>query len=355
MSLIELMVAITLGFLVILAVTTLFSQNSQVRNDIDNASQQIENGRLALNLLREDVRLAGFYGELAPAAGTAWTLPATAPTLCVSGAVSAATLGWDNTTGQVPPPVLGYEASDPVLTASNFPCITNRDPTSDVLIVRRVATTTVAVPAANTFYLQSTLCPTETATTFVVSDSSGAFTLHKKDLGSGVTTCTNAAVLRQYLVRAYYVSTCDVCAPQSDDMPTLKRVEFVGSGATKTTTVSLVEGMERFKVDYGFDTSIPADGAPDTYIKCSAGDACTTTGATKNWANVTGVKIYLLSRNPNPTMAYSDSKIYDMGVYGTVSVPANGSATDHTLSTGYRRHLFQAAIHLAGPAALKEN
>lgn len=348
MSLIELMVAMTLGLLVILAVTTLFSQNSRARTDIENSAQQIENGRIAIELLREDVRLAGYYGELAPASGSTWILPTTAPTPCQTGTITAATLGWDNTTGQVAPPIYGYEASDSSLNTTNFPCITNRDSTSDVLVVRRVSTTAVTAAAANTFYLQSTLCPSETTTTFVLSNTSSAFALHKKDSGAGVTTCGSLAVLRQYLVHAYYVRTCDVCSP-SDNIPTLVRVEFTGAG---TTTVPLVEGIERFKVDYGVDTSVPADGYPDIYKKCSAADACT---MANDWRNVDGVKIYVLARNLNTTLGFTDSKIYNMGVYGTVSVPANASATDHTLATGYKRHAFQAAIRPMGPSELKEN
>ena len=76
-SLIELMVATTLTLFVILAITTLFTNNSTARREIDGAGQQIENGRYAIELIRDDVRLAGYYGEFVPpAGGVSWQLPA---------------------------------------------------------------------------------------------------------------------------------------------------------------------------------------------------------------------------------------------------------------------------------------
>jgi prepilin-type N-terminal cleavage/methylation domain-containing protein len=68
-TLIELMVGLVLGILVCFAVVTLFVNNSRARREIDQASQQIENGRYALDLLRDDLHLAGYYGDLVPQQG----------------------------------------------------------------------------------------------------------------------------------------------------------------------------------------------------------------------------------------------------------------------------------------------
>src|SRR5262245_4572554 len=77
MSMIELMVAVTLTLVIALAVTTLFTNSNMARKEIDSTGQQIENGRYAMELVRDDVRLAGYYGEFVPLSGSvAWQLPA---------------------------------------------------------------------------------------------------------------------------------------------------------------------------------------------------------------------------------------------------------------------------------------
>ncbi|MEP7070444.1 MAG: hypothetical protein ABI789_14440, partial [Usitatibacter sp.] len=63
-SLVELMISIVLGMLLIAALTTVFASTSAARNELERTSRQIENGRFAMELLSDDLRVAGFYGEL---------------------------------------------------------------------------------------------------------------------------------------------------------------------------------------------------------------------------------------------------------------------------------------------------
>ena len=62
-SLVELMVAMVLGLILLLGVTTVALNASQSYGELNKASQQLENGRYAMQVLRDDVRHAGFYGE----------------------------------------------------------------------------------------------------------------------------------------------------------------------------------------------------------------------------------------------------------------------------------------------------
>ena len=61
--LIELMVSIAIGLLLLIGLTTMFVASSRSFSETERASRQIENGRYALDLLSEDIRHAGFYGE----------------------------------------------------------------------------------------------------------------------------------------------------------------------------------------------------------------------------------------------------------------------------------------------------
>ena len=58
-SLIELMIAITLGLLIMSGLTTIFVKNSQARSEIERSNRQLESGRYAMALLTDDLRMAG--------------------------------------------------------------------------------------------------------------------------------------------------------------------------------------------------------------------------------------------------------------------------------------------------------
>ena len=59
-SLIELMIAITLGLVILAALTSFFVQTSGNRTEMERNTRQIENGRYAIDAMREDIGLAGF-------------------------------------------------------------------------------------------------------------------------------------------------------------------------------------------------------------------------------------------------------------------------------------------------------
>src|SRR5437016_2988569 len=58
------MVAATIGLLVFAALASIFVQASTARAELERTSQQIDNGRYAIEVLTQDLQLAGYYGEL---------------------------------------------------------------------------------------------------------------------------------------------------------------------------------------------------------------------------------------------------------------------------------------------------
>ena len=100
-SLVELMVAVTLGLLVMSVLAMAFVGSSQARRDTDQGSRQIENGRYAMQLMSEDLALAGYYAEFDP-----WplTTPAAKPDPCATDVATLKTAmplhvqGYDNPT-----------------------------------------------------------------------------------------------------------------------------------------------------------------------------------------------------------------------------------------------------------------
>ena len=334
MSLVELMTGITVGMLVLAAMAMLLANNSAARNEIDRTSQQIENGRFALQLLRDDIHLAGYFSGYT--GGARQIIEACVPRSGVT--LSAANLGWEASPPQLPLPIHGYAAGD---TPAAESCISNQKANTDVLILRSVEANPISVAGAasnsnaNDYFMQASTCANPAIDAidkpFVVarggSSALAAFTLHQKD-------CATPAPVHRLVVHAYYIGKCSVCSGSGDGIPALRMVELAGATAT---SVSLVEGIESMRVEYAFDTD--NNGEIDTLKRCRKGaDAC----SPGDWNNVIGVQLHLLARNLTPSPGYTDIKTYDMGLAGMLPAP----------NDRYKRHLYSAmviAFNLAGP------
>src|SRR5688572_4128831 len=70
-SLIELLISLALGLMLMAGLVGVFVNASQANREFHRASEQIENGRYAMDVLMNDLHHAGFYGPFfqIPAAG----------------------------------------------------------------------------------------------------------------------------------------------------------------------------------------------------------------------------------------------------------------------------------------------
>src|SRR3989338_5375846 len=296
LSMIEMMISITIGLLILSALTTLFANQSKTRSELDESNRMIDNGRYALEVLSENLRLAGFYGTLDPSSIAVGAIPDPCSTDMVAIALA------------IPFHVQGYNATDTSNAIAAPPtCAPATLKTgSDVLVVRRVDTSTAVAQAsavAGTPYLQASQCQyaPDTATIYKVDSVPANFTLRQRNCTT--TSTTPYAELRRMMVHIYFIDSNNQAG---DGIPTLKRIELSSTGAM--TTVPLVEGIEFMQVDYGLDTT--ADGVADSYTTCSA---CSVT----DWSNVVSVKIFAVARNIEVSAGYSDTKTYSLGLDGT--------------------------------------
>lgn len=327
LSLVELMIAITIGLLILAGVISVFVNASGARNEIERTSRQIENGRYALEVLTDDLRMAGYYGEFSAGSGTPGALPdpcsvdpavwRTAMPLHLQGYASGATM---------PSCLPGTLKSD-----------------SPALVVRRVRGCIAGVAGCDAVasakgYLQVALCPTEAkepTTQYVLDVGSGSFPLHLKD-------CTTIADRREYRVHIYFLGTTNGAG---QNIPTLKRMELAGNTFTET---ALVEGIERLHIEYGIDTN--GDGLPDVYqpnpttYNCATPPACEPTALT-NWTNVMTAQLFVLARNIDPTPGYSDTKTYTLG---SLNVTPDAAYLNH------RRHVYTSVVRIINPAGRRD-
>ncbi|KHK50650.1 type 4 fimbrial biogenesis PilW transmembrane [Ralstonia sp. A12] len=331
-SLIELMVGMTLGLLLLTALASLYASTSQSRVQLGNSATQIENGRYALDVISQEIGLAGYLGDL----NLLGTSAISTPDVCN---VATTALGFTNSPATVPVAIYGYAPGTNPAT-----CLPNLSPSSEILVVRRVSSTKVASPSAITAgqaYLQDSFCTTDTAP-FVFSGTSTDFTLKDK-------TCSNPAELRQVSVRAFYIATCDLCKGNDNGVLTLKVAELSG-GAMQPQ--SIAEGIQDMHFSYGVD--VDGNGSPDCYVAnpgINNSAACNNVGgynwntsATTNWSNVTAVRINVLASTLKPAAGWTDNRTYDLG--------RGSNAMSGPFNDSYKRHVYvevARAANVAGP------
>jgi type IV pilus assembly protein PilW len=323
-TLVELMIAVALGLVILAALTSFFVQTSQNRSELDRNSRQIENGRFAADLLREDLSLAGFYADLNQPVGTSWQTPAACTTVVGSLGFTPSLLN-----PLVPVPIFGYAqgVGAPV-------CLTNLVAGTDVLVVRRLNTerTAAAAPLASQYYLQVSECATDNPATPFVFDSganAASFALHKLD-------CVALADLWRYREHVYYIRGCSICG--TDTIPTLVRLELNGAAVGEMTVVPLVEGIQDMRIDYGMDTN--SNGIPDIWRRCDAALPC----VAGDWKDVVALKVNLIARNLEGSPGYVDTKTYDLGLSGTVAASGDN----------VKRQVYRAVVNLNNRSGLRE-
>ena len=321
LSLIELMVSMTLGLIVLSGVLVVFVNSSAARNEVERTSRQIENGRYASELLTDDLRMAGFYGELD---SSSFAVGGTLPDPCSLDATV-----WKDWIGLH---TQGVDAAS--LSSSNCP-MTNYVTGTDVLVVRRARTCIAGsanCDAANTAgmpYLQVSRCVDQSATPYVLGvEGTATFDRQAK-------TCLTTALAdkRHYYVRVYFVAT-------DNGIPTLKRAELTSvSGATQFQIVPLVEGIQNLQFVYGVDTT--GDGAPDEYVADP--------GTPARWKDVVTVQFHILARNLEESSSYTDTKTYTLG-----KDSAGNAITVGPFNDKYRRHVYTGLVRIVNPAGRRD-
>ncbi|MCY1290010.1 Type IV Pilus-assembly protein W [compost metagenome] len=336
-TIIELMVAITLGLLIIAALTTIFVNSSQTRDEIERANEQTENGRYAMQLLTDDLRNAGYLAEFNPAL---LSLPTTTPNPCATALADLK--------AALPIAVQGNDNAASIPT-----CLSDVKAGTDIVVVRRasgcaVGTTDCDPLIAGAPYFQASGCtsPAELSSPNVANyygldvDTTN-LTLHQKDCNPPTTPGT-LAPLHQYRTHIYFIANND---KNGDGIPTLKRAEL---GASGFTIVPLVEGIENMQIEYGIETVTPTTGVASVFTADPASyGGCAGAVCIGYWRNIVSAKLYLLARNKKQTMGYNDGKLK------TFAMGMNADGTANTVgpfNDAYRRHAYTSLIRVNNTA-----
>jgi type IV pilus assembly protein PilW len=295
-SLIELMIALTIGLILLTVLAAMFQQSTTGRTSLERVSRLTENSRFAADVIGDDIRHAGFYGTFNPPTDAEFVDPSP----CDWNVIDLARSGWepDRAPPRYPAQLRGYD--DPAAVEPTLDCLPNRVPGTDVLVIRRASSVAVAGAAADlrNVYVQPSQCISDPVP-LRVSNTAAQFTLRTANCDPA-----SLAPVRRYFVRVYYVASCNECAP-SDGVPTLRRLEFA-DGALRV--VPLAEGVENFQLEYAFD--VDDDATPDTFLTATTADAT----PTSRWSNVVAVRMHLLIRSTEREATASTSPaVYDLG------------------------------------------
>ena len=310
-GLIELMIALALGTVIILGVTTLFSDSSRALNDVNRAGRQLENSLYAIDLLAKELSLVDYWGEASapvdaddPAYGVLRAseldgleigpYPASPP-LCVG----------TGATGFDPRVELAWAMESPLLSGfcaeinaafDKSYCNGGGSPSSAgaaYLAVRRASTCATGVGPIATrngcravddfFYLQTNGCYDENAG--LSGGEVKLYGLGSADVESTLTysrySCNTSerAPIYRYVSRIYYVN-------QSNQLVRLF-LDSLESGGHGYVQEILVDGVEDLQFNWFIDDT--GNGSYDR--KLSALPAAEA-------ANVIGAKIWLKVQSP---------------------------------------------------------
>jgi type IV pilus assembly protein PilW len=354
-NLVELMVALTLGLFVALAVSMMFVGTSRSERELMTTAQQIESGRYAIDIVSKDLWHAGYYGYLLDRPAP----PTVEPDPCLVNDTATMYSALAN-------PVQVFWAPD-WASAANLSATTCAIPSpmpgSDAVVIRRANTQAMLPTDATTakdVYIQTVAAGGEIqigngTVIGTANRANGTLAASPPPLLKADGT---AAAIYKYHVRVYFVSACSngtgtggACQSSDDGgnwVPTLKRLELSSDGgATAMRLVSIAEGIDALRVDLGVD-SVPVDVNP---LTTSVGDAMpdafmrTSMNRMVDFSNAVAANVWVLARNKQTTPGYTDAKVYDFGPLSGTKAAANDA---------FARHLFSRQVQIANTALRRQ-
>lgn len=352
----EMVVVLALSVGLLTIILQIFAGNKQSAVMQENLARMQENARVALQALQEDIRHAGFSGEI----HEYWNIDAVPAT-------SPQHIDWSPVTGEcfndtgaggfrwaapfvsvgsgpilVPPKLYGVDDMTNGSIAPFNGCMQSAGftPGTDVLSVHFAGPDGLPDSGfgvtSGRLYLRSNLF------NGVVFRSTGAAPPSTTNWTDGPNT-----LVYQLHAATYFVRSCretggdDLCNGGSgeDTIPTLVRKVLLDTGTVGTEIVA--EGVVGLQMRYGVDTDVAVDGIADQYVDAGHPRLLSVTNSANwaGWARVRTVRIWLLMRSADKFAGYQDSHAHY--VLADTSFPT---------AAGYRYQLFVTTVAVRNPS-----
>lgn len=330
-TLIEMMIALTVGLIVTGAVGTLFiqSRSSYTQNDEINNIQ--ENGRYALKVIANELRMAQFWGGMQSVSNATMATDNTGLVGGVTATLDQTANGCGTTdnwnysfTPTATTPTLSYlNNTDSTTVTAAYPCVTSIDDGTDVLMVKRargLAFTDTDDLTPGRPYIRTNQV---NATVFKMSTETG---LETTDPPAGYSDW-------QYLARIYYVKNSQLMrqALNEDSSDPDNDPAFEAE--------ILADGIERFHIEFGIDNG--TDGVADFF----------TSSPTKEELRVATVAhVYVLVRSVNTLPNnYTNPKSFTLGSLAVNDI--NNDDVGDPFNDGYYRKVMSTTVIMRNPIA----
>lgn len=354
-SLVELMVALTIGLIIMAAVSMLFVSSKKTYTTQDSLARLQENARFAMQFLVKDLRLAGYFGCIDEiSAETVNNTLNDDTTFPFNARIPVE--GVENIGGTVTTPTgTWYPSADTAMPANAIPgtdaiAIRMADASSDIYLNQEMPNTSAVLKS-------NSIASLSVGDIIMVSDCASADIMQITQLNStdphivhnsGTGTPGNST---QQLSKSYSPST------NPDGTRIMKfttRTYFIRTGASGNpalfrrdlngTPVELVDGIEKLQILYGKDTD--SDGVPNVYLKAGATGTHTLTSE-NDWSSIVSVRIGILARTVSDKETDIDSGVYDVdGDCATGAALTNACYEFTAPGDRHKRRVFQAAVHL---------
>ncbi|MEO1848302.1 MAG: PilW family protein [Pseudomonadota bacterium] len=320
-TLVELMVALALGLLITVAMLKVYVDASRMYRFNEGLARVQENGRFALEFIRRDARVAGFWGCYSEA-------PLTNQISATSDAwldVAAGHITGTNDDGLNSADSITFRSA----TGSGTLVNTTMTAASDSVSVDSVATITSGMSAL--------ISDCDNGDIFQVTGISGTSLAH----AVGTNTNTSANLSKTYASgsRVYQAQQSTFCIALGADplQPSLRRLTNPTSGQTCASNGDeLIEGVENMQILYGEDTDADSEGAngdgtANRYVPIGT--------ASLDIDRVVSVRLSLLARSLNNNLTTEPSPY-----------TFNGTAVTPGATDKYLRKVFTTTITLRNKA-----
>ena len=312
LSLIELLIGTTLGFLLIGAVIAVYQASKRSYVESEQVAALAENSRFAEITINHALRHVGFFG-----------------------ASQAIDIERDPDLGLVindcTGPGAAYDLDNFIFAVTNtdgtaFGCIDDALPNTDVLVVKRVrpqplydADPENALAARDGVISFPSGLRAER--TYIIATHMNGLLLDGADTPPLVDATSNYrnGIAWEYELEIYYIRNTAV--------PQLSRkfLQWDGTGMS-IATENMVEGVEQMRLLFGYDST--GNGEIDSYTNA--------TGVT-DWGAVHSIEAFLMVRSADQDLQFEDNRVYTL------------AGEDYTPGGNYRRLVVHSRVSMRNP------
>jgi len=319
-TVVEIMVSMALGLIVMAMVLNVFINTKQSHIQNDRISDVLENGRFAVRQLENDLKTVGYMGGMYDTSLLYQDTSLSIASAADCGTTSETDWAFDVTTYKHIQFINKATAS---AASTQHKCISSSaiQPDTDVLVIKRTYTideTNNASKTDNSPYLRTDY-------------SSGCLWWYNSSSSTAPTggNCPTSGFKDwRYITNIYYIRKTN---DNGEVIPTLCRKSLTSaSNAPVMADTCLAEGIEKFHVQFGIDTSSPRDGVPDRYLSDPT---------PAQMQRVTSAKIYVLARADKEDPVFANNKTYNFGNY-----------TNYAPGDNYYRRVYSTTVLLRNPA-----